>query len=655
MVHMENYVIPAASIGAQNPLPDIKNNTYIHAGFETTDKVTAEERTYLGCGMIDTILPYQMQDQYDRNIQPRVFQAAVVENDYLRAVFLPELGGRLWSLYDKVLSRELLYKNTVFQPANLALRNAWFSGGVEFNVGIKGHNPLTCSPLFCERAATPEGDILNLYEYERIRGVVYTVSAWLPADSRVLYLRCRIENTENKEKPMYWWSNIAVPETTDTRVIVPAEESFLCSYQEDHYILDKVSIPVATGTDVSYPSNLKNSQDFFYKIPPQEAKWIASTEKDGIGLLQCSTDALIGRKMFLWGQNTGGRNWNRFLSDRDTAYIEIQAGLAHTQLEHIPMPANSEWSWVEAYTALEGDPQNLYSEDWQTAVDEVSRCLSQRVGDAHALYFPPESSVLSRELLFSGSGWGALEQSLRGQAVSRYHTFPRVEGETDRWFDLLESGTFAAPDIAAVPDSYVVGEAWEKKLCALAKQNWFSLLHLGVIRYAGGDRSGAQKAWEASLAQKENPWAHRNLGMLYKNEYHDPEQAKTHLLQALSMEQNCRSLYVECAAFLTDIGEDARWLALFDALPDSLKKDGRLRLYRAVALMHLDRLEEAAAILNTDFVMNDIKEGELSVSAIWKMLYRRVYEKQYGVDDPVEAEKTFPLPVPLDFRMHLKE
>ena len=174
MVHFEKLVIPAASLGPMNPMPDIKNVSYIHAGYEMTDKVAEEEKKYIGKGMIPTMLPYRLQDGYDREKKPRAFQAAVVENDHVRVVFLPELGGRLYSIYNKDERKELLYVNPVFQPGNLGLRNAWFSGGVEFNVGIKGHNPLTCSPVFAAVDQTPEGEVLRLYEFERIRGVVYS-------------------------------------------------------------------------------------------------------------------------------------------------------------------------------------------------------------------------------------------------------------------------------------------------------------------------------------------------------------------------------------------------------------------------------------------------------------------------------------------------
>jgi len=256
LVKFEDYIMPAASMGEPNPMPDIKNISYIHAGYEMTDKIREDEKKYIGKGMIRTMLPYLIQDGYGRDKKERAFKAAVVENDKIKAVFLPEAGGRFWSMYDKTENKELLYVNPVFQPGNLGLRNAWFSGGVEFNVGIKGHNPLTCSPLWCSVDKTPSGDILRMYEYERIRGVVYSISVYLPDDSDVLYIRCRIENKSKDKKHMYWWSNIAVPETKGTRVIVPTDESFLCFYNEDHYVLDKTAIPQNEGLDVTYPCRI---------------------------------------------------------------------------------------------------------------------------------------------------------------------------------------------------------------------------------------------------------------------------------------------------------------------------------------------------------------------------------------------------------------
>ncbi|MBQ6990784.1 MAG: DUF5107 domain-containing protein, partial [Clostridia bacterium] len=138
--------MPGADLGIPNCLPDIKNDSYIRSPIAVSDRVSQEEKALIGKGMIPTLLPYTLQSEYNRARRDLALDGAILENEYLKATFIPQLGGRLWSLYDKKAGRELLYANNVFQPCNLALRNAWFSGGVEWNVGIKGHNPLTASP-----------------------------------------------------------------------------------------------------------------------------------------------------------------------------------------------------------------------------------------------------------------------------------------------------------------------------------------------------------------------------------------------------------------------------------------------------------------------------------------------------------------------------
>ena len=83
MIKFEDYIMPAASMGNTNPMPDIKNVSYIHAGYEMTDKVREDEKAYLGKGMISTMLPYKMQDGYNRDKKDRAFKAVILENDFI--------------------------------------------------------------------------------------------------------------------------------------------------------------------------------------------------------------------------------------------------------------------------------------------------------------------------------------------------------------------------------------------------------------------------------------------------------------------------------------------------------------------------------------------------------------------------------------------
>src|SRR2546423_5313162 len=152
-----------------------------------------------------------MQDGYNRNRRVRPLPSLVLENEHLRATLLPEAGGRMASLYHKTAGRELLHRNPVFQPANLALRNAWLSGGVEWNPGgPPGHHYLTCSPIFAAGVEDAEGyPIVRIYEWDRVGAYPWQIDFHLPPDSPFLYAHVRLTNPHDHEIPMYWWTNIA--------------------------------------------------------------------------------------------------------------------------------------------------------------------------------------------------------------------------------------------------------------------------------------------------------------------------------------------------------------------------------------------------------------------------------------------------------------
>lgn len=668
-VYIENYPIPSASMGSENPLPDIKNNTYIHAQIETTSAITEEEKQRIGTGMISTLLPYTIQDRYDRHYKEKIYQAVILENDYLKAVFLPELGGRLWSLIDKEKNKELLYRNPVFQPGNLALRNAWFSGGVEFNVSIKGHNPLTCSPIFARKIMMEDGsEGVRLYEYERIRGVAYSLDAWIPKDSHMLYIRPRIENRKDKNIWMYWWSNIAVPQTEETRVIVPANEMFINYFGNDHYILDSVdSVPYAFGSDISYPTRVHRSLDFFYKIPKEHRKWIAAVDGNGYGLIQCSTKEMLGRKLFVWGAGAGGKNWNQYLSDgSNEGYIEIQAGLAYTQLEHIPMDANDTWSWLEAYGSVEVSSEKAHGE-WKEAQDAVETELDKKFphGMDEMLNRELNRKTYEGELLMFGSGWGALENLIRSEegelSLSDNCIFPE-ESLTDmqeEWVVLLKENRFPERPVHEEPKGYLVDEKWKLYLQEAMEieenKHWYSYMHLGVMEYALGNVEAARTYMERSLECKENAWAARNLSMLWKNEYQDIEKAVYYIQRAVSSNRICRGILLDAATVLLAANKSDEWLSLYNCLSEDLRSDGRLKFNTALAHMQKKQYKEASKYLNDNLVMPDIKEGDTAISDVWQELYSHIVAEELQTTDSMLIQRTVEEKYPLgrlDFRTH---
>lgn len=664
-LRMETWTMPAADLGPANPLPSLRSKRELHA-LDEGSNVPQPMVESLIWGHPASILPYTIQDGYQRQRQPREFRVAVLENEILRATFLLELGGRLWSLFHKPSGRELLSVNPVFQPANLAIRNAWFSGGVEWNIGIIGHCPFTCEPLFAARVDGPDGTpVLRMYEWERVRQTPFQIDAYLPDGSPLLFVRIRIVNPHDHDTPMYWWSNMAVPETPATRVIAPASDALQFGYGR----LDIVTLPQTGGVDASYPAHLKDACDFFFRIPDGQRRWITALDGAGRGLAQVSTDLLRGRKLFVWGMNPGGRRWQEFLSVPGQAYLEIQAGLPRTQMEYLRMPAQAEWAWLEAYGLMEANPDAAHSADWTTAQSEIEGKLEtliprQRL-DAELSRGERMAERSPTELLQRGSGWGALERLRReksGEAPfcsdGLLFDAASLTAEQAPWLALLRDGALPAADPDVAPGGCMVQPEWRERLEAALTadrgNHWLSWLHLGVMRYHAGDHTGAAEAWQRSLQATRTPWALRNLAALAWAEKDWPETSQLYSA-ALRLKPDLLPLAVECGAALLDAGQPTAWLEIMPLLPETLRSNGRIRLLQASAALALGDLATVEQILAERPVVEDLREGDNALTEIWFEYHlQRLSAAENLPPDTTLASRVrreHPLPAEMDFRM----
>ena len=660
---IKTWSMLSAELGSENPLPPLLSNQELHIAQSVDPAIPDEILQNMTYGHLPNILPYAMQDGYNRERQSRDFRAAVLENDVLRATFLLELGGRLWSLYHKPSGRELLFVNPVFQPANQGLRNAWFSGGVEWNIGTIGHSPFTCAPLFAARVDGLDGTpVLRMYEWERIRQVTYQIDAWLPDDSPVLFLRVCIQNPHAREIPMYWWSNMAVPETPETRVIVPAESAYRYTY--DH--LDMIPAPKQDGLDYTYATRNARAADFFFHIPDDAWPWIAALDGNGTGLVQVSTQRLKGRKLFVWGMGRGGRKWQEFLSIPGQAYFEIQAGLARTQLEHVPMSGDTEWEWLEAYGLLEAKADQVHGSDWRLAIDAVEVSLQELIPksklEAELLQSKSFAKEPPVEMIQHGSGWGTLERLRRekmGEPPFASAEMPFDEGSLGEaqsaWLELLKTGQF--PENASPPvSSFMVQSEWKALLekAVEISPNWLACLHLGLMRHYTGDTIGAQQAWSESLALKRYPWALRNLGMLALAA-DQMDAAVEYYLQAIHMAPDLLPLAVECGEAFIEANRPQGWIDLLPSFSDAIRARGRMRLLEARARLALGQIDQAGEIIDTLPVIEDIREGELSLSQLWLEynVQRLIRQENCPISPELisQARRQFPLPAGLDFRI----
>lgn len=291
--------LPGALPGPQDPQPffraPVQDLDLPHNGAFRSEDL---EGYGVGCGA--RTLPYRMQDRYTRSDEPVSLPTLVLENEHLKATLLPTMGGRLWSLFDKDEGRELLFENPALRIANLAIRNAWFSGGVEWNLGHTGHHVFTCSPLYCCKVKEPDGgEFLRMYQYEAIQRQVYQLDFHLAGGAKQLAVHVRIENTLDAASPLYWWTNTAVPLTGHTRVfsasgqVLHQLQMTECGKNPGFGRCEMPCPPTMHGADASYPWRIPFSTEYFFQNERTEpAPWEVAAEEDGRGFFERSTQPL---------------------------------------------------------------------------------------------------------------------------------------------------------------------------------------------------------------------------------------------------------------------------------------------------------------------------------------------------------------------------
>jgi len=168
-----------------------------------------------------SIYPYSLMDDLGEEPRPVKYRAMVVENEYLRVIVLPELGGRLYSALDKPTGQEIFYRNNVVKPGLIGLRGAWVSGGIEFNFP-RGHSVTTISQVDGRLVEEEDGSAtVWVGNVERIFCMGWSVGIRLRPHSSVIETEIRLSNRTPLPHPYYFWANAGVPAREDMRLVYP--------------------------------------------------------------------------------------------------------------------------------------------------------------------------------------------------------------------------------------------------------------------------------------------------------------------------------------------------------------------------------------------------------------------------------------------------
>ena len=625
----------AAELGPESPLPPFSGLQRLPDPSSSPD-LPLEMRDRIAYGRLANPLPYALQNGYSRDLRPRDIPAIRLANGRLEALVLPGLGGRLWSLRDLVTDRDLVFSNRRLQFANFALTDAWFAGGIEWNLGSTGHSATTSRPVFAGRVESNRGAALRIWEWERTRDLVFSVDLLMPADRSLLLAFVRVRNPDPKPKPLYWWTNIAAPEEPGVRVLAPAARAWRTGYDGSIARVD-IPFPDDPATDVSYPLLAQRAADYFFEVPPERRAWIAAVQADGRGLVQTSTATLRGRKLFLWGTSAGGRHWQEWLCGPGSRYLEIQAGLATTQLEHLRLEGGAKISWAEAYAPIEAGPGAVHGA-WVDALDELSKLVAGAMPDEELdewhRWWRAEVADEAPELLTAGSSAGKAELVVRGQDPDVLPGTPFGQPFSDGFRHLVALARAGAVDQDAAGADVLIPPITDRWGAVLdrAADGWWGQLMIAIRSHARGDFEEARLGYLSSDKIKSTPWAARGLALLAASQG-DQVSAADLYARALAQAPTCLPLLVEATDQLLAAGRPDACLVMINGAPREITVHGRVILQQARALLAGGQGDAARAILEAGIEVPDLREGE-TLGVLWRA----------GFGDR-------PLPYQYDFRM----
>jgi tetratricopeptide (TPR) repeat protein len=312
-----------------------------------------EKRVYQGSS--GRVYPLPVIDAVATEGRPQQWKAVHIENEFLRLMVLPEIGGRIHVGLDKRTGYDFFYRQNVIKPALVGLAGPWISGGVEFN-WPQHHRPSTFMPVETAIERDPDGSItIWCSEHDPMARMKGMHGICLRPGKAVVELRVRLYNRTQQTQTFLWWANVATRVHERYRSFFPQDVRFAA----DHAKRAITEYPLSQGVyyginygeragkgtpqdempsqflpDGSYPAN---DLGWYANIPVPTSYMIVGSRGDFFGGYDYAVDAgtvayanhhiAPGKKQWTWGNHDFGYAWDRNLTDADGPYVELMSGV----------------------------------------------------------------------------------------------------------------------------------------------------------------------------------------------------------------------------------------------------------------------------------------------------------------------------------------
>ncbi|MDH5399327.1 MAG: DUF5107 domain-containing protein [Cyclobacteriaceae bacterium] len=269
------------------------------------------------------IFPYHKFDGYSHEAVQQDWKTVILENEFIKVVVLPEVGGKVWAGIEKSTGQEFLYANDAIKFRNIAMRGPWTSGGIEFNFGIIGHSPSTASPVDYTLRENDDGSVSCIVgNFDLPSRTTWQVNITLPKDKAFFETKTTWYNHTPLGQSYYNWMTGAAAATEDLEFFYPGNQ----------YLTHPGEARPWPRDDQGRVLSMYKNNDFG---PAKSYHVVGSFEEHFGGYYHNSNfgfghwapyDDMPGAKLWIWSLSRSGGIWEDLLTDHKGQYIEFQAG-----------------------------------------------------------------------------------------------------------------------------------------------------------------------------------------------------------------------------------------------------------------------------------------------------------------------------------------
>jgi len=298
--------------------------------------------------------PYNHFDGYTNTPVQKQWKVIELENDFIKVMVLPEIGGKIWSAIEKKTGKEFIYYNHVVKFRDVAMRGAWTSGGIESNFGTIGHTPNCSTPVDYTTITRPDGSVSCVVgALDLLTRTPWRIDINLPADKAYFTTQSFWFNASGIEQPYYHWMNAGIKVSGNLEYVYPGTTFIGHEGETGDWPVNKKN-----GKAISWYNNNNFGGYKSYHVFGRYSNFFGGYwHDDQYGVVRYSDhDDKPGKKLWIWGLSRQGMIWENLMTDKDGQYTEIQSGRlfnqsaegsALTPFKHRGFAPYSSDSWTE--------------------------------------------------------------------------------------------------------------------------------------------------------------------------------------------------------------------------------------------------------------------------------------------------------------------